>query len=98
MAKTKQADSVKTAMISNHYPGVAFGKMNYILMGAGILLVLLGFLMMIGGKSSNPNEFHPEELYSSTRITIAPAFVLLGFIIEIVAIMYRPKGENSDKE
>lgn len=96
MAKTKQTDSAKSVTLANHYPGVAFGKMNYILMGAGIVLVLLGFLLMIGGKASNPNEFHPEELYSNTRITIAPAFVLLGFIVEIVAIMYRPKGANSE--
>jgi hypothetical protein len=98
MAKTKFANSVKSVASSNHYPGVAFGKMNYLLMGAGIILVLLGFIMMIGGKSSNPNEFHPEELYSNTRITLAPAFVLLGFIVEIVAIMYRPKGENTENE
>jgi predicted tellurium resistance membrane protein TerC len=98
MAKSKQTEGMKTSSISNHYPGVEFGKMNYILMGAGIVLVLIGFLMMIGGKSANANEFHPEELYSATRITIAPGFVLLGFIVEIVAIMYRPKNENGTNQ
>lgn len=96
MAKSKQVETLKASLVNNHYPGVEFGKMNYLLMGVGIIFVLVGFLLMIGGKSSNPNEFHPEELYSATRVTIAPGLVLLGFIIEIVAIMYRPKSENSD--
>jgi hypothetical protein len=47
--------------------------------------------MMAGGKSPNPNEFHPEEIYSTGRITIAPILIVLGFIIEIFAIMRKVK-------
>lgn len=69
-----------------------FGKENYILMLAGLLVLALGFYLMAGGKSSDPKEFDPKEVYSTTRITIAPMLIIAGFIIEIVAIMKKPKG------
>lgn len=67
-----------------------FDKRNYILFAAGALLVLLGFFLMGGGGSKDPNVFNPE-IFSSTRITIAPILVLAGFAINVVAIMLRPK-------
>ncbi len=68
-----------------------FGKQNYSLMIVGLVVLAAGFFMLAGGKSSNPNEFHPEEIYSTGRITIAPILIVLGFIIEIFAIMRKAK-------
>ena len=68
-----------------------FGKENYILMLAGLLVLALGFFLMAGGKSPDPKVFDTKEVYSTTRITIAPMLIIAGFIIEIVAIMRKPK-------
>lgn len=64
-----------------------FGKQNYLLMLLGLVILAIGFFLMAGGKSSNPDVFDPKEVYSTTRITIAPILIILGFVIEIVAIM-----------
>lgn len=68
-----------------------FGKENYILMLVGLAVLALGFFLMSGGKSADPKVFDPKEVYSTTRITIAPMLIIAGFIIEIVAIMKKPK-------
>jgi hypothetical protein len=69
-----------------------FGKENYMLMLAGLLVLGLGFFLMAGGKSSDLKVFDTNEVYSATRITVAPILIVLGFIIEIVAIMKKPKS------
>lgn len=69
-----------------------FGKKDYLWIVAGILLMALGFLLMTGGGSENPNEFNAEELYSFRRITLAPILVILGLVVEMIAIMRKPKG------
>ena len=68
-----------------------FDKQNYILMIIGLLTIGIGFVLMAGGKSDDPNIFNPEEVYSMRRITIAPIVVLLGFLIEIYAIFHKSK-------
>ena len=68
-----------------------FGRENYIWMLAGLAVILLGFLLMSGGKSSDPKVFDPKEVYSTTRITIAPLLIIAGFILEIVGIMKKKK-------
>lgn len=68
-----------------------FGKQNYLLMLAGLIVLALGFFLMAGGKSSDPNVFNEKEVYSARRITVAPILIMAGFIIEIVAIMWKPK-------
>jgi len=72
----------------------ALGRENYKLLAIGFAIIVIGFLLMLGGKSKDPNEFN-EEIFSFRRITLAPIVVLAGFIFEIWAIMKRPK--NSDK-
>jgi hypothetical protein len=67
-----------------------FGKENYIWMLIGLAVLALGFFLMAGGKSADPKVFDPKEVYSTTRITVAPILIILGFIIEIVAIMKKP--------
>jgi hypothetical protein len=69
-----------------------FGKKDYLWIVGGILLMALGFLLMTGGGSDNPNEFNAEELYSFRRITLAPLLVILGLVVEMIAIMRKPKG------
>ena len=68
-----------------------FGRENYIWMIAGIAIIILGFILMAGGKSADPKIFDPKEVYSTTRITIAPLLIIIGFILEIVGIMKKTK-------
>ncbi len=67
-----------------------FGKENFIWMLAGAALMALGFFLMAGGKSADPTKFMDGEIYSTTRITIAPILIIAGFIVEIFAIMKKP--------
>lgn len=57
------------------------------------MVMALGFFLMAGGKSADPTQFNDNEIYSTTRITIAPILIMAGFVIEIFAIMKKPKGE-----
>ena len=68
-----------------------FDKTNYYIMFAGLALILLGFLLMSGGKSTDPHVFNKEEIYSFRRITLAPILIIAGFVVEVVAIMKKPK-------
>ncbi|MEP7168042.1 MAG: DUF3098 domain-containing protein [Bacteroidota bacterium] len=68
----------------------AFGKINYTLMLAGIGLIILGFMLMAGGKSDDPKIFNPE-VFSFRRITLAPIVVMAGFILNIYAIVKKAK-------
>ena len=68
----------------------AFGKENYILMIIGFVVLFIGYLLMIGGGSNDPNVFN-YDLFNAQRMVIAPLVLLAGFAIEFVAIMKRPK-------
>ena len=65
-----------------------FGAKNYALMAVGVLVIVVGFMLMSGGGNHTATEFD-WSIYSTRRITIAPIVVLLGFVIEILAIMVR---------
>ena len=67
-----------------------FGKENYKWMVIGLIVMAIGFVLMAGGKSSDPNVFQDKDVYSTTRITIAPILIITGLIIEIFAIMKKP--------
>ncbi len=71
----------------------ALGKENYILLAIGFAIIIVGFLLMIGGRSADPTVFN-EEIFSFRRITLAPIIVLFGFMFEIYAIMKKPKAEK----
>ncbi|HZZ76120.1 MAG TPA: DUF3098 domain-containing protein [Puia sp.] len=86
------AKQVKTAGGSKNYKPL-FYKENYRLMLIGLGLVLLGLLLMIGGKSKDPNIFDPSEVYSFRRITVAPILILGGLAVEIVGIFKKPKAQ-----
>ncbi len=66
-----------------------FGKKNYIFMFLGLAVIALGFILMSGGGSDDPNVFNPD-IYSFRRIRLAPTLVLLGFGIEVYAILLNP--------
>jgi hypothetical protein len=68
-----------------------FDKENYMWMFGGLALILIGFVLMAGGKSPDPHQFLYDEIYSFRRITLAPIVILLGFGIEVYAIMKKPK-------
>ena len=84
MMKKKTEDKVKS--------NFALSKENYVLMLIGLGIIILGYFLMAGGKSTDPNVFNEEELYSFRRITLAPIVIVAGFIFEIYAIMKKPKS------
>ena len=71
-----------------------FGKENYRWMLIGLVLIALGLILMGGGKSKDPNVFNPKEIYSFTRITLAPILILGGFVVEIFAIFRKSTKEG----
>jgi len=71
--------------------GFAIPRKNYKLIAIGFAIVILGFVLMIGGGSDDPNVFS-EDIFSFRRITLAPIIVLFGFAFEIWAIMRKPKS------
>jgi hypothetical protein len=74
--------------------GELFGKENFKWMLIGVGVLILGFLLMAGGGSEDPNVFNADEVYSTRRITIAPIIILIGLAIEIYAIFRQPKSTS----
>lgn len=73
-----------------------FRKMNYILMGVGVLLLLIGYICLSGGKV--PDEVFDGEIFNTRRIVVAPILIFLGLLVEVVAIMWHPKAPKSENE
>lgn len=71
----------------------ALTKENYKLLAIGFVVIVIGFLLMSGGGSTEDYRF-TDEIYSFRRTTLAPMIVLAGFIFEIYAIMKKPKIED----
>jgi len=69
---------------------LAFGKENYRLLLIGLAFIVTGFVLMIGGGSDDPKVFN-EAIFNFQRITLAPLLILAGYVIEIFAIMKKPK-------
>ncbi|MFZ5940458.1 MAG: DUF3098 domain-containing protein [Bacteroidota bacterium] len=74
----------------------ALGKENYRLLIIGFAVIILGFILMIGGKAPDPSQFNENEIFSFRRVTLAPMIVLAGFIFEIWAIMKKPRPEENN--
>ena len=66
------------------------GGENYVLMLIGIVVIFIGFALMAGGGSDDPAVWNPE-IFSARRITVAPIVVMIGFVIEVVAIVKKSK-------
>jgi len=67
-----------------------FKKSNYRIMIIGIVFIAVGFILMVGGGSDDPNVFS-NEIYNFRRIRLAPTLVLIGFGIQVYAILYKNK-------
>jgi hypothetical protein len=87
----QQKKTTATVRTKETTTNALFGKENYKWMLIGLAVMALGFFLMAGGRSSDPNIFDDKDVYSTTRITIAPILIIAGLIIEIFAIMKKPK-------
>jgi uncharacterized membrane protein len=81
----------KEEMVKKNF---ALTKQNYVLMLIGLGIIILGYFLMAGGKSVDPNVFNEDELFSFRRVTLAPLVIIGGFIFEIYAIMKKPKSDQ----
>jgi len=73
-----------------------FSKDNYRWMLIGLVVIAAGMFLMSGGKSNtDPSVFNKDAVYSTTRITVAPLFILLGLVIEVFAIFKKPKAASN---
>ena len=69
----------------------AFGRMNFILLAVGMLVVIVGFILMSGDSSSE--EAYNPDIFSTRRIVVAPIVCLLGFVSMVYAVVHKPKDE-----
>ncbi|RCW93829.1 DUF3098 domain-containing protein [Winogradskyella arenosi] len=81
MGVNKHNDNSKSEFI--------FGKKNYKFLFIGLAFIVIGFILMSGGGSDDPNVFN-EAIYSWRRIRLAPTLVLIGFGIQVYAILLNP--------
>ena len=75
---------------TNNSGQLVFEKVNYLLTAVGALMVVVGFFLMSGGGSEDPSVFN-EEIFSFTRVTLAPIVILAGYGVVFFAIMKKPK-------
>ena len=88
MGEQKRKDASKGEFI--------FGKKNYKFMLISLACIVIGFILMSGGGSDDPNVFDPS-IFSWTRIRLAPTLVLLGFGIQVYAILLNPNKEKNSQ-
>lgn len=79
--------------LKNYKPEFIFQKKNYTFMLIGLAVIVLGFILMAGGGSDDPEVFNPD-MFSWRRIRLAPMLVIIGFAIEVYAILLNPNKEN----
>jgi len=91
MAKGNKNTNKKQEIVNKTEFALAPENYKYLAIGFGI--IILGFILMSGGGSDDPNVFNEEELFSFRRITLAPIVILFGFGFEIWAIMRKPKED-----
>ncbi len=84
--------SRKQKTIEQNKDDFLFGKQNYKLLLIGIGFIAIGFILMIGGGSKDPNVFS-YKIFDFRRLTLAPILVLIGYAIEIFAIMKKPQHQ-----
>ena len=88
--KSKKTTPAKEASSSQ---APLFDKTNLLWMLGGVAIMVLGYLLMAGGKSEDPNVFNPDEVYSPMRITVAPILILAGLVVLIYSIFRHPKAD-----
>lgn len=80
--------------MNNPIKHFGFQAENYKILLIGLAINVIGFLLMIGGGSEDPNKFDGEALFSTVRITIAPIFILVGYGVILFSIMKKPKNQE----
>ncbi|MDR1985207.1 MAG: DUF3098 domain-containing protein [Prevotellaceae bacterium] len=93
MATIKKSTPIK----ENENKNFAMPRQSYKYLAIGFAIIVIGFLLMIGGGSENPAEFDESAMFSFRRITLAPIIVVAGFIFVGYAIMRKPKSNNADE-
>ena len=83
MSEKKQVTTTSTSSL--------FDKQNMWLMLLGVGVIAIGMLLMVGGRSKDPNTFNYDEVYSTLRVSVAPVLIIIGLGIEIYAIFKKPK-------
>ena len=69
--------------------------MNFILLAAGMIVVIIGFILM-GGAGSTDTAYN-SDIFSVRRIKVAPIVCLIGFVSMIYAVVYKPKDKEETK-
>jgi len=90
MKENKKTVGSRTTSPVETNSAFVFGKENYTMMLIGIAVLIIGFFLLSGGDSNDPNVFNPE-VFSFRRITLAPIIILIGFGIEVYAILKKAK-------
>ena len=90
MAKEITKAKAKTPEAADDQKVMPFGKQNYIIVLIGIALLVIGFILMLGGGSSNPDVFN-EKMFDFQHITLSTILILAGFVVEIIAIFWKGK-------
>ena len=70
----------------------AFGRTNYILMATGLIIIALGYILLSGGGSDDPTVFN-DAMFDARRLYVAPILIVVGFIVEIIAILFKSKKQ-----
>ncbi len=83
----------KKSLKINDNPKFPIGPENYKLMAIGFGIIVLGFILLVGGGSDDPEVFNPG-IFNFRRLTLAPMILLVGFVFQIYAIMKRSKSDN----
>lgn len=90
MDNKKNPQPAQAKKITESTTQFAFERENYKWMLIGLAVIVVGFLLMIGGGSDDPHVFN-KEIFNFRRLTLAPLLILAGYVIEIFAIMKRPR-------
>ena len=82
-------------MADKHLEELAFTRTNYRLLLIGIAIVIIGYMLMAGGGSGDPNVFNKDEIFSDRRITVAPIVCMIGYLFVVYAIMKKTKDPEA---
>ncbi|KAF0204131.1 MAG: hypothetical protein FD170_449 [Bacteroidetes bacterium] len=90
LKKSEKVAEKRATSVSDKELQFAFGKENYRLMLIGLGVLALGFILMVGGGTNDPYVFN-DAMFNFQRLTLAPLLLLAGYVIEIYAIMKKPR-------
>lgn len=81
----------------NNKKNFAFGRTNYLLLAVAVVILALGYMLLAGGGSDDPNVFN-EAMFDTRRMYVAPILIVVGFVVAILSILYRPKQKGNNEE